>query len=570
MAEDGRAVPLAATEGGLARASGVSSAPRTSAGAEVHSAVFGTTMGSTEGSRAGGGRPSMVDVIQTASAAAAMHSQEDLGDSHAPHLPLTQQRSQRRSSIFREEVVENLPARHQLYLQSFEGVMLQGTICVVYTGLSAYDPVIKKMAVATTGDGGKHKKFEMISLIVWTAVLSICFGVGLAWKCKQLHHLMGQKALRMLGITAPIGCIFAFTSYLQLVCLQYMPADVFGIFDQARLLVMASVAYMVLNRKQSQMAWILLSLICIVSTAYAFVRMGEEAKEKNDAINHITAVLLNDDRYMADVKQGLRGVLLPPEVLGCDRTKWADCKNFHFGPEEVNIEMLVQVLQNTSTTALEHLSMKEHLIHDLAPHVSGKQADVHASLAKGIPLTLFFQLLQSCAATYQEKVLQGYGEIPIYVQKVYQEFWAFWFSLLNAALIAPFMSSLGYGRATPPEASLLRNPFYGWDNPWVFACFFMLITRSWLTVIIMKMLSAIVKQLCAVVAMCLVYMIAAGYTCKDGKTFCPISGLSNLSWRVTFVDLGVLLAVASYVLLKREEKLTAEALQAAQAANSAK
>jgi len=435
--------------------------------------------------------------------------------------------------------------------------------------LSGYDTVIKKMAVSTTGEGGKYKKFETISLIVWAAVFSVLVGVAMAVKYDQMHHLRGEKLVRMLRVTAPIGCVFAFTSYLQLVCLQYLHADVFGIFDQTRLLVMAAVSYVVLGRRQTHMAWIMLSIITVMSGAYAFVRTGEQYQAANMEMNSVVADLLGNSMYSADGSEGLLGVLLPTQVLGCSNATWTKCKHFGFAPDQINTNLLMDALEDESAANLQHLALKEHLIYKLAPTLSADKSNVHTNLAKGIPLAIFFEVLQSCAAIYQEKVLQGYSDIPIYVQKVYQEFWAFWFSLLNAGVIAPLMASYGLGRKTPDEAQLFHSPFYGWGNPWVFACFFMLITRSWLTVVIMKMLSAMVKQLCGVVAMCLVYMIAAGYDCKDGRSFCPISGLANLSWQVTLVDLGVLLSVAGFVLLKREEKLTVEALEAAQGAANA-
>jgi len=242
---------------------------------------------------------------------------------------------------------------------------------------------------------------------------------------------------------------------------------------------------------------------------------------------------------------------------------------------DVDRDRLSRLLTNLDDPkTLQHLLLKEELTRGLAPQFGSGTKDSKSSradsFATGVVLTIAFMVLQSFASVYQELVLKKYKDIPFYVQKVYQETWSVIFSLLNTSVIAPYMARMGYGRKAKDEAAFFSNPFYGWESPWVITCFIFLFMRSWLIVLILKMLSSIIKQLCSVCAIALVYFLMIMHTCKhvdNGNAFWCSWDPAEISLSVALSDVGVVLSVMAYILLLAREK-ELEALKAEAATKS--
>lgn len=454
------------------------------------------------------------------------------------------------TSIFNEAVEESLDPSTKQWLMSFTGVLLQVSICLIFIIVSVYDAVFKKKAVTLSmppmNGEALYGPFNISSLIIWSSFVSILLGIFVTWWNGQMSIFWSKGSLKMLLMYAPIGSIFAFTMFLGILILTYLPPDVLNVLDQSRLLVMGFLSWAILGKGQSKMSWMMLCIIMFAAVAYAFVRM-----EVEEHVEYTGLLRFANNLPAKHNLTNLAGAMYPDDVGSYSSEMLAT-----LFAEDANVDKLL--LKENLTSRINGAVISNN--------IGGKASGAAGDFFKGCCLTVVFMTLQSLVGVYHEIALKEYKTVPFYTQKVYQEIWGFFFSLLNAAVIAPLLASKGIGSVASADSDFFLHPFAGWESPWVRLVFFTCLIRSWCIVIILRTLDSMTKQLCAVCTTGLIYFFMLVHTCKghaDGNDFfCP-EGLQEVSGKVAVADIGVLFAVVCYAVLQLEQKKWQAVVEAA-------
>jgi hypothetical protein len=176
-----------------------------------------------------------------------------------------------RASIFDEKIQANLERTNPeaaSWLSSMNGVLLQGGIVGVFIAISVYEVVFKKSAVTKAS-------FDKASMVIFQGVFSLAVSLTIAFTTGQANVLFGPHTLKMLGMYAPVGCMFSMTAYLQFVILEYLSSDVFKVLEQSRLLVTALLSFFLFKHGQSRAAWCALVVITLSAVCYGQVAKME-------------------------------------------------------------------------------------------------------------------------------------------------------------------------------------------------------------------------------------------------------------------------------------------------------
>jgi hypothetical protein len=144
--------------------------------------------------------------------------------------------------------------------------------------------------------------------------------------------------------------------------------------------------------------------------------------------------------------------------------------------------------------------------------------------------------------------------LPFFIKKFYFEVPGTLFGLLLAWKLNPWLITEGWKK--PQKVSFfVDGPFAGWDNHWVLLCVFFFVVKSWGTGYLVQQMSSLVKQLCSVTSVGVLYFFSLWHLkCDDYNTFfCPEKFSSEISLSIVLADFCVLSSVVSYTLAQRDK-----------------
>jgi len=181
----------------------------------------------------------------------------------------------------------------------------------------------------------------------------------------------------------------------------------------------------------------------------------------------------------------------------------------------------------------------------------------------GFILTVVFIILNCGASVYSEYFLKKDHHLPFYIKKFYFEVPGTLFGMLLAWQLNPWMIETGW-KQPQTVYFFVDGPFAGWNNHWVILCVLFFIVKSWGTGYLVQQMSSLVKQLCSVTSVGILYFFTLVHLegeCKPFKSpatgvdkfFCPGSFFKEISVNMVIADFCVLAAVTSYTLAQRDK-----------------
>jgi len=184
----------------------------------------------------------------------------------------------------------------------------------------------------------------------------------------------------------------------------------------------------------------------------------------------------------------------------------------------------------------------------------GLTASESKSFFIGFVLTGVFIVVNCAASVYSELWLKKDHHLPFYIKKFYFEVPGGAFGLLLAWKLNPWLIANGW-RQEQKVSFFEDGPFAGWDNHWVLLCVTFFVVKSWGTGFLVQQMSSLVKQLCSVTSVGVLYFFSLWHLkCDDVNTFfCPEKVSSEISISIVIADFCVLSAVISYTLAQRDK-----------------
>jgi len=185
----------------------------------------------------------------------------------------------------------------------------------------------------------------------------------------------------------------------------------------------------------------------------------------------------------------------------------------------------------------------------------GSTSQASKNFVLGFMLTIVFILLQCGASVYCELILKKDKHLPFFIQKFYLEVPGTLFGLLLAWKLDKLLVDEGLKKEGKVKF-FVDGPFAGWDNHWVILCFVFFVMKSWGSGFLVKQMSSLVKQLCSVTSVGVLYFFGLVHlTCSHVDTFfCPAAFFSKLSLPMVMADFCVLFSVTSYTLAQRDKR----------------
>jgi len=422
----------------------------------------------------------------------------------------------RQSSIFRADVEAQLRKADPgmlAWLTSPNGMAFQIGLCVSLVAISAYETVVKARAIKNLdtftvinnfdGSAKEVTRFMSASMTTNASIISVFLALGFAAYRKELPLIFDKTVFwpRMMRYIIP-GCGFQLTAYLQVLALGFIAADVFKVLEQTRLLMTALMSMQFFGKKQSIAGWNALVVITLAAISYSE-----------------TAGLVKQEACYA----GIPGMGINPAVT----------------------------LANVTAAAAT---------------CEAKGGSKAATL--GLALTAIFVILQVGCCIVCEAVLKQEKKTPFYVQKFFLEVPGSALGLIITNVLNPIMYKV---LLSPPfsfdaDSKSMKSmkgkdggffehivdPFAGW-NLMIWMAFMLFMAKSWCSGFLTKQLSAIVKQLCSVFGVGIIYFLQKIHPAEKAPFFYP-EGLGDIKQSMVVADLCVLCAVVSYTLAGRDKK----------------
>jgi len=184
----------------------------------------------------------------------------------------------------------------------------------------------------------------------------------------------------------------------------------------------------------------------------------------------------------------------------------------------------------------------------------GSKSNESKNFLVGLMLTGVFILVNCSASVYSELMLKTDHHLPFFIKKFYFEVPGTLFGLLLSWQLNPLLIATGWKK--PDKVSFFGDgPFAGWNNHWVILCVTLFIVKSWVTGYLVQQMSSLVKQLCSVSSVGVLYFFSLVHLkCSHVDTFfCPEKFSSEISVSMVVADFCVLCAVISYTLAQRDK-----------------
>lgn len=184
------------------------------------------------------------------------------------------------STIFKEQVEDKIAGADPgmwAWLHSSLGALFQGGLCGVLVFISVYETVFKQKASAQASS-----KADPAALVINAALFSLFLCIGIAFKNDQIKDIFNQDLPHRLLKFAVPGVGFALCSYIQILILGFLPADIFKVLEQSRLLVTACLSMWLLGKKQSTSGWTTLVVITLAALSYSQMSSLEGAVSELD------------------------------------------------------------------------------------------------------------------------------------------------------------------------------------------------------------------------------------------------------------------------------------------------
>lgn len=200
-----------------------------------------------------------------------------------------------------------------------------------------------------------------------------------------------------------------------------------------------------------------------------------------------------------------------------------------------------------------------------------KQGGQSKAMTVGLAITAVFVLLQVGCCILCEAVLKQEKNTPFYVQKFFLEVPGSILGLLITNVFNPMVyqalisEPFNFDPNDANDAKALRSikgknaekwehilaPFAGW-NLVVVVAFLFFNAKSWCSGFMTKQLSSIVKQLCSVCGVAILYFLAKIH--PPAGPFWQPEGLRTIDRAMVIADFCVLCSVVSYTLAGRDKR----------------
>lgn len=399
-----------------------------------------------------------------------------------------------------EEVIEAERPEVKTWLQSAGGMVVQAGICLVFIALYCYEVIFKKMTVEAQ-KAGTVQKADNMSFIFAMGLVSIAIGIVLSAFFRTFHYFTDGGAIKQLIAFTPCGCIVATTNLLTFIIIEMIDADTFKIILQLRLIGVAVVARFALGTRQSTTAWFCLFLTLLGAVAFS------QAKDVSLESANFRGLLGNQATFLSNSKFANM-----PELLAS-------------GTDDADSHATFVSLLNAAASHSPNPKA-----NTLATLIDSNTAEKSGANSLGYLLTIGYVLADSCNAVYEQKVLQGGGDTPFYVQMTFKLIPYTVMALVLKLVLGPHIAKDG-------DVSIFKEGFFsGWGNAPALLTFFSLIGKEWFQGIVIKQLSSMVRQLCGVVSVALLYFLLK----LHGVDQAP------LSFPVILIDLSVMFSVLAY------------------------
>lgn len=419
-----------------------------------------------------------------------------------------------------EEVIQSEMPETKNWLSSLPGLFFQFAICFVFIAMNAYDVVFKKMAVESV-KAGNADKIDNMTFVVFMGVVGSGLALLLTIRSGSMHILLTRETLKQFVKFTPVGVIVSSTQYLTFVILYLIDGDLFKVLQQTRLLGVAIIARITLRTQQSPAAWMLL----VVTTlgAISFSGISSFADDTN-MFYHIV-------RAQAHIFK-------------------ASAIEHHV--QSANVHELLEIHSDSQKSAVMDDLFRVPVCSTAHPQIKdfADMIDLHSSAeggteesdgrVLGIMLTFLYALADSFSAVYEQKLLKATLNTPFSIQVIYK---LVPFTISACALKMAF----GDAFARPGEPNMFRDGFFrGWENPWAVCAACAMLGKEWFQGVVIKHLDALVRQLCGIVTIVLLYFILR----LHGVSTSP------MSIPVIITILGVVFSVFAYALVGRAHKFS--------------
>lgn len=349
------------------------------------------------------------------------------------------------------------------YLTSLQGFVMQAVLFATFVGIDAGKSMMLSEALKGTGVIPQTMTITIsfVSLVTGLAITYSTAGM------EGIHEAFGTRTLKQFGL---IAALFAVAQTFQNMSYTVLSAGTIKICGQVRPLQTALLSTLFLGRRYLPSQWS--ALLIIMLAVIMFMQGKADQKEMDGLLVVASEYQANRTLCYRSLEQQLRDsvvrVLQPPEA--CRATPAVDT-----GEEEVS------------------------------------------SMAIGLGYVGCYVFLSDVSSIISEKYLKAAEQTPFYIQKVGLEIWGLPTSVLMSVLM-PWI----FGKESHKWWRTGVGFFKGWRELFPFPiliALFLNTVQSWLSGIIVKKMSSVMKLLGKVASLTVVYFLADCWLLREeGKS----------------------------------------------------
>jgi len=406
----------------------------------------------------------------------------------APRLSIQEQvEEMKRLTLLDPGTVEQLQQDNPgllAYLRSSTGLLLQVALFVTFIGIDTGKAIFGSVALKGTSTVSQ-------SLVLSSNLLGVILGLAIA------HQKLGMDGVRqctdpkLVMKFAGVAIIFSLANCFGNLAYAFLSAGTVKIFGQLRLLQTAVLSTLFLKRRYIMPQWT--AMIGIVLSALMFMQGKTMNKQMLAIRNHFAEAGLATSETCAVLLNGLVDSHEPDKVA----------------------------------TACG----------DLVMTTSAKEE----KMAIGIMCVLLFIFFSDVGSIISEKFLKDGSSTPFFVQKVAIDLTTSLTTLIMAFCMPWFLKLVTGDPAVYEKQMFWRGGFFGFFKGWGLPVLISVIfstMQSWLSGLIVKQLSSVMKLLGKVVSLGCIYLLADCWLLKEGDgppTVCTFAQSAAMLGTLTFL-----------------------------------
>lgn len=162
------------------------------------------------------------------------------------------------------------------------GVLFQLGLCIFVIFINVYEGVLKGKAV------NSGVKFNYASIMLVASLSAVAIGGLMTVRYgDMMEHVCNAKSMMKIPLYIVPAALFTMGMYIQFICLEHLPVHIFWVLDQGRIMTVAALSKVFINRSQSWASWNVLVSITLAAGVYTLVdTLVHEKHELEEALSN--------------------------------------------------------------------------------------------------------------------------------------------------------------------------------------------------------------------------------------------------------------------------------------------